>query len=622
MPSSHTVGNNIETDSKPVDLSKGFSRAYLLCLLSIALLTLLGQFLMAGMAAEEQSDAQVLSAVDHQRRLCEDIGSRAAAIQASSSIAEKFKSLARLSSDVREWKASLAAMANENNERGLPSSDYKTVRDLCSQLRPEYLAISEGANGLLIHFRSPEQVSANVQRILSHEATVLEGLDGVVNHYRVESEKRLDRLRTTDLLVGVLILIVLCTEFAFVFRPKMKALQDTSRRLGELNYNLSFKNAALEAQGLQLEAQQVKVMAQQSELERTNDQLLQQQAELQSLNSNLDETHGLYAEAARRMEELFHGVPVACFTFDKAGNIEDWNKACEQLHGIRSYEAQGQSVSELLKDAMHADELGDIVRIPFTGKTVEGMVWQKKYDDGKFRWIMSSAFPILNQNKDVVAAVCSNVDITDRTLYAAQLEESMVQLNEYSLELEMQRAELEDANAKLEALATTDGLTGLRNHRSFQERLEQDSIKADEKGTPLSLILLDVDNFKKFNDTYGHPEGDKVLKGVAAVLLGYATEPYTAARYGGEEFVVALPGLGPDEAEALAEGMRAKIQAAAPTGVEVTASFGVATWAVGMRSRTELIAQADKALYQSKALGRNRVTHARTMWLDELEDAA
>lgn len=577
---------------------------------------------MAGMAAEGQSDAQVLAAVDHQRRLCEDIGAKAAAVQASHSTGDKFKALARLSSDVREWKASLAAMANQDNELGLPSSDFKTVRDLCSQLRPEYLAISENANGLLINFRNPDQVSVNVQKILSHEATVLEGLDGVVSHYRVESEKRLDRLRTTDLLVGVLILIVLGAEFAFVFLPKMRQLQDSSKRLGELNYNLSFKNSVLEAQGLQLEAQQLRLKAQQSELERTNDQLLQQQAELQTLNSNLDETHGLYAEAARRMEELFHGVPVACFTFDKDGNIEDWNKACEQLHGIRSYEAQGQSISELLKDSMHSDELGDIVRIPFTGKTVEGLVWQKKYDDGKFRWIMSSAFPILNQNHDVVAAVCSNVDITDRTLYAAQLEESMVQLNEYSLELEMQRTELEEANARLEALATTDGLTGLRNHRSFQERLEQDSIKANEQGTPLSLILMDVDHFKKFNDSYGHPEGDKVLKGVANVLLGFAMEPNTAARYGGEEFVIVVPGLGADEAEALAEEIRAKIQAAEPTGIEVTASFGIATWAIGMRSRTELIAQADKALYQSKALGRNRATHARTLWLDELEDAA
>jgi len=109
---------------------------------------------------------------------------------------------------------------------------------------------------------------------------------------------------------------------------------------------------------------------------------------------------------------------------------------------------------------------------------------------------------------------------------------------------------------KMEQLATTDGLTGLYNHRVFQERLAEAVARADRGGTPLSLILTDIDHFKKVNDTYGHPVGDRVLKAVAGVLAREARETDTVARYGGEEFAIIMEMTDVTGAMKLAERIR------------------------------------------------------------------
>src|SRR5205085_7620259 len=109
---------------------------------------------------------------------------------------------------------------------------------------------------------------------------------------------------------------------------------------------------------------------------------------------------------------------------------------------------------------------------------------------------------------------------------------------------------------KLQALAITDGLTGLKNHRAFQEKLAEEFERSCRQNLPLSLLLLDVDKFKHYNDTYGHPAGDQVLKMVAA-LLGETVRPADfVARYGGEEFVILLPGMDAEGAVTLAERVR------------------------------------------------------------------
>jgi len=177
-------------------------------------------------------------------------------------------------------------------------------------------------------------------------------------------------------------------------------------------------------------------------------------------------------------------------------------------------------------------------------------------------------------------------------------------------ELEKKQAELMEANAKLEALVTIDGLTGARNRRSFDSQLKMEFERENRYQTPLSLLLLDVDKFKLYNDTFGHPAGDEVLKKVARLLQGSVRTVDFVARYGGEEFVVIMPNTDYPNANILAERLRLTIETASWKERAVTASFGIATLTPQINDPAALIAAADQALYQSKADGRNRVTHA------------
>ena len=135
----------------------------------------------------------------------------------------------------------------------------------------------------------------------------------------------------------------------------------------------------------------------------------------------------------------------------------------------------------------------------------------------------------------------SHTDITEKKQSEHQLKAVNSGLADANEELEQQKAELEAANAHLEALATTDGLTRLKNHGAFQDRLREEYERGVRYHSPLSVVLLDVDRFKHFNDTYGHPAGDTVLKQVADILQREARSTDVVARYGGEEFVVLLP---------------------------------------------------------------------------------
>ena len=156
--------------------------------------------------------------------------------------------------------------------------------------------------------------------------------------------------------------------------------------------------------------------------------------------------------------------------------------------------------------------------------------------------------------------------------------------------------------------ALTDALTGCVNRRSFEMQLERDMHFATRNRQPLSLVMLDVDNFKLLNDTYGHKMGDVALRMLADVLRRELRGIDTAARYGGEEFAVILPQANVDGALIVAERLRASIAACEVPGVgPITASFGIATFPLHAINREMLVQIADEALYEGKRAGRNRV---------------
>jgi len=164
---------------------------------------------------------------------------------------------------------------------------------------------------------------------------------------------------------------------------------------------------------------------------------------------------------------------------------------------------------------------------------------------------------------------------------------------------------------KMETMATTDGLTGLTNHRTFQQRFEDLLERASRHNYKVALLLCDVDHFKKVNDNYGHPIGDEVLRRVARVLQEVPRKIDVPARYGGEEFAVLLDNVDVTQAKAVAERIRieiSKIVVDTEKGpLSVTESVGVAAFPEDGRDRATLIERADLALYHAKHTGRNRV---------------
>lgn len=173
--------------------------------------------------------------------------------------------------------------------------------------------------------------------------------------------------------------------------------------------------------------------------------------------------------------------------------------------------------------------------------------------------------------------------------------------------VQRQKAELEKMNERLNHLAVTDELTGLYNRRRFQEMLEEGIQEHLRAGDNASLILLDIDNFKKLNDAYGHQAGDEALRRVAKILKEHARRHELPSRYGGEEFGIILQRCGAAEAARAAERFRLALEQSEWPDKAITASFGVATCGKHIRSLSELVAAADQALYMAKQNGKNRV---------------
>lgn len=177
------------------------------------------------------------------------------------------------------------------------------------------------------------------------------------------------------------------------------------------------------------------------------------------------------------------------------------------------------------------------------------------------------------------------------------------------------RLELERDNerliAELERKASFDGLTGLANRSLMTDRLRMAIADAERSETSTSVILMDLDNFKAVNDTYGHAVGDQVLRGVGEALTLASRDFDTVARWGGEEFTVLVPGCDPDAAVAAAERLRARVASTA-LPVPLTVSVGAAVAPTDARDVDGLLTAADAALYEAKSSGRNRVSLAAT----------
>jgi diguanylate cyclase (GGDEF)-like protein/PAS domain S-box-containing protein len=330
------------------------------------------------------------------------------------------------------------------------------------------------------------------------------------------------------------------------------------------------------------------------------------------------------AESARiqsenRMQRLTDNVPGVIYRFllrlDGTDAFTYVSPRCRELFGVEPDEAL-QDSQLLWSLIMPEDEV--IIRrlLPLRSATMQPWLieYRVRLADGEIKWIQNQASPEAGEHGDVYWDGVL-LDITER-------KQAEAVLSDYRHHLEQQVQErtiaLQEANYELERLATLDGLTQVPNRRRLDIYLAQEWQRLARDQQPLSLILCDVDYFKRYNDYYGHQAGDACLQRVAQAMQDVVRRPADLlARYGGEEFAVVLPLTSRWGSMQVAEALRAAIEDQAIAHEDslihdcVTLSVGVATvLPSGANSLAELIADADRALYRAKQIGRNRVCFA------------
>ena len=319
------------------------------------------------------------------------------------------------------------------------------------------------------------------------------------------------------------------------------------------------------------------------------------------------QANGALREAAERLAQIVNGISVATFVIDRHHTVTHWNRACEVVTGTAAstvvgtnqqwrafYPSERPVMADLILDRAIADDVDRLYHGKFRPSAlIDGAFEAEDFfpnfgDSG--RWLFFTAAPIHDEQGRIVGAIETLQDVTERRLAEAALRES---------------------ETRLRALSITDGLTGLYNSRHFFERVDSEISRATRHAEPLCLLLMDVDNFKHFNDSYGHLEGDRVLTMLADTIRDIQRASDGAFRYGGEEFVVLLPKTQLADALTVAERLRrhfaeASIPIASGEHLHGTISIGVAQFEPGERAAS-FIRHADEACYQAKHAGKNCV---------------
>jgi diguanylate cyclase (GGDEF)-like protein/PAS domain S-box-containing protein len=302
------------------------------------------------------------------------------------------------------------------------------------------------------------------------------------------------------------------------------------------------------------------------------------------------------AIARLEFEQIFNSVGDATWAINEKYNVVRINRAFLNLLGLKEKEAAiSKKCFELFPSRICQTPKCPLEQIHGKKGRVE-MDEEREVGNGRKVPFLLTAMPLFGLAGELVGMVEQFKDITERKRYEEALER---------------------ANKELEQLAAIDGLTQVANRRIFDERFRKEWLRMKRERQPFSLILCDIDFFKRYNDHYGHLKGDDCLKAVADCIKGSVRRPADlVARYGGEEFGILLPNTSFEGAYHMAEKIREAVSgmnrehAASAVGNSVTLSLGVATVMPSEESSSpeKLLKSADKALYASKAAGRNRVT--------------
>lgn len=300
--------------------------------------------------------------------------------------------------------------------------------------------------------------------------------------------------------------------------------------------------------------------------------------------------------------QLMEMLAIPVFVLDTNSRVMIWNRACERLTGVPAgeiigtdkhwrsfYEEPRPTLADLVIQN-RTDEIRHLYPLHAKSHPINANLSAESWCDmprvGRRRYLAADASPIFDDSGTMSAVVETLRDMTDEKL----------------------------AQIALEQLATRDGLTGLANRRCFDDTLHMEWARALRQQQPLSLLMVDVDNFKAYNDANGHLGGDECLKRIATAVASEMRANDLVARYGGEEFAVILPNQSLKGAAIVAERIRGRVEQLqlpnrlAPNG-RITVSIGAATAIAGPdNDASVLVATADAALYRAKHLGRNRIS--------------
>lgn len=333
-------------------------------------------------------------------------------------------------------------------------------------------------------------------------------------------------------------------------------------------------------------------------------ELRMQRRALQRALSAVTEAHTKAEASDRRFKAFINSGPFFSFLKDREGRLLFYNqKFADRFHiGPTDWLGVGN-------DARHPEELAAAVRDHdlqvLTSGCSKVFLEESLNEDGSTSYWRSYKFPCPDEDGEQMLGVVT-VEVTEELRRTAELERS--------------RNELEAANRLLRELATTDSLTGLPNRRVFDERLQFEYATARRKKRNLSVLMVDVDNFKMRNDTYGHDHGDQILRQLAKCLRNAAREGDLPARFGGEEFCYLLPECDEQQALIMCKRIAELLRAETWEHGTITVSIGAAGLEPATPNAQRLVTLADEALYAAKRAGKNRAVGYRTYYQQMLEE--
>ncbi len=307
----------------------------------------------------------------------------------------------------------------------------------------------------------------------------------------------------------------------------------------------------------------------------------------------------------RYLATILDQVGDAIISVDALGRITTWNLGAEELFGLQEAEALERPITMITDEARAAD-LMSLVDEARAGEATERHEIVCVCEDGGLFDAEVTLAPVLDDMGRAEAVSLVVRDVTERKRQERKLLRLNADLESALARLDAKQRQLMALNEKLEVQATTDHLTGLKNRMVFHNSLTEMIAVAERQQTPLSLLMVDIDHFKRVNDTFGHLEGDRVLRSIANALEGHVRNQDVVGRFGGEEFVVLLPNTTLEDALTLAESIRRTCANLAGLATAVTVSIGAAQYRPG-EPATTFLDRADAALYRAKGEGRDRV---------------